>query len=73
MAQVTPLLVSDPGPRFERCVEEANAVLRKAGDQWALGHPEQPPTEEVLEQIIRIFEHERFLRRGIGKLGGYDA
>lgn len=68
MAQAQPNLVSDPGPRFERCVEEARALLRKAADEWALGHPEQPPTKDVLEQIIRVFEHERFLHRGFYKL-----
>ena len=74
MAQVTSyLLTSDPGPRFERCVEEAQAVLRKAADEWALGHPEQPPTKEVLEQIVRMFEREKFLRRGVGKMGGFNA
>ena len=65
MAQVTSYrLSSDPGPRYEQCVERARAVLRKAADQWALGHPEQPPTAEVLEEIIQIFERERFLHRG---------
>ena len=68
MAQAQPNLTSDPGPRFERCVDEAQSILRKAADQWALGHPEQPPTREVLEQIIRVFEHEHFLRRGLGKI-----
>jgi len=59
---------SDPGPRFERCVDESLTILRKAADEWALGNPEQPPTKEVLEQILRIFEHEHFLKRGLGKL-----
>jgi hypothetical protein len=59
---------SDPGPRFERCVDASLVILREAADQWALGNPEQPPTREVLEQIIRIFEHEHFLKRGLGKL-----
>lgn len=69
MAQVTShAMPSDPGPRFERCVDESMAVLRKAADEWALGNPEQPPTKEVLEKIICIFEHEHFLRRGLGKL-----
>jgi hypothetical protein len=49
-------------------MDEAHAILRKAADEWALGHPEQPPTKEVLEQIIRVFEHERFLRRGFYKV-----
>ena len=68
MAQVQPKLSSDPGPRFERCVAAAHAILRKAADEWAFGHPEQPPTREVLEQIIRVFEHEHFLRGGVGKI-----
>jgi hypothetical protein len=68
MAQAQPILTSDPGPRFERCVAEAHAILRKAADEWALGHPEQPPTKQVLEQIIRVFEHEHFLKRGLGKI-----
>jgi len=69
MAQVTSHnLSTDPGARFEQCVEEANAILRKAADEWALGHPEQPPSREILEKIIRIFEHEHFLRRGLWKV-----
>ena len=68
MAQAQPNLTTDPGARFERCVDEAHAILRKAADELALGHPEQPASKEVLEQIIRVFEREHFLRRGIGKL-----
>ncbi|MBI4600585.1 MAG: hypothetical protein HY721_01355 [Planctomycetes bacterium] len=65
MAQVTSHpLDSDPGPRFDRCVDRAHALLRKAADQWGLGDPEQPPTGDVLEAILRVFEKERFLRRG---------
>ena len=67
MAQFQPIYASDPGPRFQRCFDEAQARLRKAADEWALGHPEQPPTHEVLEDILRIFEHEHFLKRGFGK------
>ena len=59
---------SDPGSRFERCVDKSLTVLRKAADEWALGNPEQPPTKEVLEEIIRTFEHEHFLKRGLGKI-----
>jgi hypothetical protein len=62
-------LTSDPGSRFQRCVDEAHAILLRAADEWALGHPEQPPTREVLERILRTFEHEHFLRRGLGKIG----
>lgn len=69
MAQIgSAAMGSDPGPRFQSCVEASLAILRKAADEWALGNPEQPPTKEVLEQIIRIFEHEHFLKRGFGKL-----
>ena len=68
MAQFQSILTSDPGPRFEACVAEAHAILQKAADQWALGHPEDPPTREVLELVIRVFEREHFLRRGLGKI-----
>jgi len=63
MAQVRPILTTDPGPRYECCVDEALIVLRKAADEWAFGNPEQPLTPEVLNQILRIFEKEKFLRR----------
>ena len=68
MAQAQPNLDGDPGSRFERCVDQAHSILREAADQWALGHPEQPPSRDVLEQIIRVFEHEHFLKRGLGKI-----
>jgi hypothetical protein len=67
--QVNGLTSSDPGPRFEQCVDDALAILREAADEWALGHPERPPAREVLERILRTFEHEHFLRRGLGKIG----
>ena len=63
MAQARPTLSSDPGPRYKRCVDEALVVLRKAADEWALGNPEEPPTADVLKQILRIFEEQKFLRR----------
>lgn len=62
MAQVRPVLSTDPAPRYERCVDEALVVLRKAADEWALGSPEQPPAPEVLKQILGIFVKEKFLR-----------
>ena len=72
MAQVTSYrFVNDPGPRFERCCAEALGILQKAADEWALGHPEQPPSKAILERIIRVFEREKFLKRGIGKVGGF--
>jgi hypothetical protein len=68
MAQVRALYSSDPGPRFQQCVDEAQAVLRAAADRWALGQPEDPPTTEVLEAILFIFEHQHFLGRGFAKV-----
>jgi hypothetical protein len=63
MAQVRPILTTDPDPRFEQCRESAVRLLRKAADEWAKGDPEKPPPVEVLEAILKIFEDERFLRR----------
>jgi hypothetical protein len=63
MAQAKPRLTSDPGPRFEAAEAEALNLLRHAADEWAQGHPEEPPTAEVLTNILRIFEREHFLRR----------
>ena len=63
MAQAKPTLSSDPGPRFQACRDAALELLRKAADEWAEGHPEEPPTERVLTNILRIFEKEKFLRR----------
>lgn len=63
MAQYRPIISTDPGPRYERCVDEALNILRKAADEWALGSPEQPPTPEILTQILHVFEKEKFLRR----------
>jgi hypothetical protein len=63
MAQSKPRLSSDPGPRFEAATAGALGVLRRAADEWAKGHPEEPATEAVLQEILRIFEKEHFLRR----------
>jgi hypothetical protein len=67
MAQHQSLHSGDPGSRFDRCRDQAHDLLRKAADQWTLGHPEEPPTRGVLEQILRIFEREHFLRRGFNQ------
>jgi hypothetical protein len=63
MAQAKPTLSSDPGPRFQACTDAALELLRKAADEWAEGNPEEPATERVLGDILRILEKERFLRR----------
>ena len=69
MAQIgSAAMDSDPGARFERCVDTSLVILRKAADEWALGNPEQPPIKEVLERIVRTFEQEHFLKRGLGKI-----
>jgi len=41
----------------------AHELLKKSADSWAEGDPEDPPTEEVLKQILKIFEEPRFLKR----------
>ncbi len=56
---------SEPSYRFVECSEHALKLLRAAADQWAIGNPEKPPTEEVLSKLLDIFERERFLRRPI--------
>jgi hypothetical protein len=63
MAQVRPILTTDPGPRFNHCQDAAIRLLRKAADQWAQGSPEEPVPEEVLKAILKVFEEEKFLRR----------
>jgi hypothetical protein len=63
MAQSKPRLSSDPGPRFEAATAEALALLQRAADEWAQGNPEEPATASVLEDLLRIFEKEHFLRR----------
>ena len=52
--------------RFEECFRNAHRLLIKAADEWAEGHPEQPPTIEILNSILNVFECEKFLRRPYG-------
>jgi len=66
MAQIRPNLTTDPGPRFDRCMEDARRLLRTAADNWAQGNPEEPPTEEVLNKIVDVFANEKFLKRPYG-------
>ena len=52
--------------RFNECVQDAHRLLMKAADDWAKGHPEQPPTIEVLDSILDMFANQRFLKRPYG-------
>ncbi|GMV80736.1 MAG: hypothetical protein AMXMBFR7_19200 [Planctomycetota bacterium] len=63
MAQFRSRLTTDPGSRFEECMETAHRLLRKAADEWAIGDPEVPATEAILNDILRVFEKSKFLRR----------
>ena len=63
MAQFRSILSSDPGPRFEECKRLAIQLLRKATDEWVKGDPEDPSPEKILEEILNIFEDQKFLRR----------
>jgi hypothetical protein len=63
----------DPGGRhkhlvvnFEDCEREALLLLIKAADEWAEGNPEQPPTKEVLDNVLHVFAKRGFLRRPYG-------
>jgi hypothetical protein len=67
MAQFRPVLTTDPGPRFDACLYEADRLLRKAADEWAKGNPENPSTKDVLNQVLNIFAEEKFLKRPYGK------
>ena len=66
MAQYRPVYTTDPGPSYDRCLDDALRRLRKAADEWATGHPEQPPTKVVLDEILEIFAREKFLKRPYG-------
>jgi hypothetical protein len=52
--------------RFEESVLDAHRLLIKAADQWAEGHAEEPPTIEVLNSILYLFESRKFLRLPYG-------
>jgi hypothetical protein len=66
MAQFRPVYANDPGPRFEQCMDEAQALMRRAADEWAHGDPENPPTERVLAEILQVFARDKFLKRPFG-------
>ena len=62
MAQIGTPAGRDPD-KFHDCFQLAQALLRRSADLWAHGDPEDPPTEEVLKKILKIFEDQRFVRR----------
>lgn len=66
MAQVRGVYANDPGPRYERALQDAHRLLRRAADEWAKGDPELPATEEVLTQILEVFMKAKFLRLPFG-------
>jgi hypothetical protein len=63
MAQVKPVLSSDPGPQFDEAQREALEILQRAADEWAQGNPEEPSTRSVLDRVLKPFLDRKFLRR----------
>jgi hypothetical protein len=61
MAQVTG--GSYDSTRYHLCFDLALEYLKKCSDSWAHGDPEEPPTDLVLKEILKIFERERLLRK----------
>src|SRR5262245_6435275 len=53
---------SDPGPRYERAVEESYSLLKSSAEVWAEGNPEDPPTRRVLREILAILVSGHLLR-----------
>ena len=51
---------------FDECVADAHRLLMKAADEWAKGHPEEPPTIDVLNALLDLFESKRLLTRPYG-------
>jgi hypothetical protein len=66
MAQISrqPGSIDPPAIRFDRTYRSALDLLRQASEEWAKGNSEEPPTELILEETLRMFEKERFLKRG---------
>jgi hypothetical protein len=54
------------GHRYESAVEGAHRILSEAAEEWAEGHPEEPPTERVLQRVLALFVEEQLLRRPFG-------
>lgn len=52
--------------RFDDSFYEAHCLLMKAADKWAQGHPEEPPTFDVLDAILDVFANQRLLTRPYG-------
>jgi ribonuclease HI len=69
---------ASPAPRSKRATstvsadrartiaEEAVACLQTAADAWARGNPDQPPAEDVWEQLWSILEEHGVVRGGTG-------
>jgi hypothetical protein len=66
MAQARGRYTSDPGPRFDRCKDDALRLLTRAADLWAEGDPSDPEPSTVLGQLLDLFAREHFLRRPYG-------
>ena len=66
MAQARGRYTSDPGPRFDRCKEDAMRLLARAAGEWAEGDPSHPDPADVLERLLDVFANQRFLRRPYG-------
>jgi hypothetical protein len=60
-----------PGLRYEQCCLDAEESLRRAVAGWSEGDPEDPPTDIVVQQILRPFVVAKFLRPPWG-IGGPD-
>src|SRR5690606_7972519 len=52
--------------RFDDCLDEARRILVHAADEWSKGNPEDPPTTEVLSEILEVFQTSQFLKRPYG-------
>ena len=50
-------------------MEEALKVLAKAADEWSKGNPEEPPTRDVLNEIVDVFCEHRLVKLPFGARG----
>jgi len=47
---------------FANCRSEALQKLRMFADEWSQGNPEEPQTEQALEELISIIDKWKFLK-----------